>query len=120
TEARAAYQKLISLMPPTAEGYRDLADMLGEGQQFAEAIHYYGEALRLKPDFEPVLNNLAILRSSCQRPEFRDPSQAVQLAEDLCRLSQRRNPNFLGTLAAAYAAAGRFNEAIKTIQGTQA
>src|ERR1035438_757795 len=39
TEARAAYQKLVPLMPATAEGYRDLADMLGEGQQFAEAIH---------------------------------------------------------------------------------
>jgi tetratricopeptide (TPR) repeat protein len=120
TEARAAYQKLVALMPATAEGYRDLADMLGEGQQFAEAIHYYGEALRLKPDFEPVLNNLAILRSSCQQREFRDPPQAVQLAETLCRLSQRRNPNFLGTLAATYASAGRFNEAVKTIQEAQA
>src|ERR1022692_1280920 len=79
-EARAAYQKLISLMPPTAEGYRDLADMLGEGQQFAEAVHYYREALRLKPDFEPVLNNLAMLRAACPQAEFRDGHEAVQLA----------------------------------------
>ena len=51
-EARAAYQKLVPLMPATAEGRRDLADMLAEGQQYAEAIHYYCEALRLKPDFD--------------------------------------------------------------------
>jgi tetratricopeptide (TPR) repeat protein len=115
-EARAAYQQLVSLMPATAEGCRDLADMLTEGQQFAEAVHYYGEALRLKPDFEPVLNNLALLRASCQQPEFRDGRRAVQLAEAACRLSGRRNPSFLGTLAAAYAEAGRFGDAVRTMQ----
>src|ERR1039458_8022172 len=119
-EARAAYQKLISLMPPPAEGYRDLADMLGEGQQFAEAVHYYREALRLKPDFEPVLNNLAMLRAACPQAEFRDGHEAVQLAEAACRLSQRRNPNYLGALAAAYAEAGRFSDAVNTIQEAQA
>ena len=119
-EARAAYQKLITLMPTTAEGCRDLADMLAEGQQFAEAVHYYQEALRLKPDFEPVLNNLAMLRASCPQAEFRDGHEAVQLAEAACRLSQRRNPSYLGALAAAYAEAGRFSDAVKTIQEAQA
>ena len=119
-EARAVYQKLISLMPPTAEGYRDLADMLGEGQQFAEAVHYYREALRLKPDFEPVLNNLAMLCAACPQAEFRDGHEAVQLAEAACRLSQRRNPSYLAALAAAYAEAGRFSDAVKTIQEAQA
>ncbi len=115
-EARAAYQKLVPLMPATAEGRRDLADMLAEGQQYAEAIHYYCEALRLKPDYEPVLSNLAMLRASCQQPQFRNGQEAVRLAEAACRLSDRRNPSFLGVLAAAYAEAGRFPEAVKTIQ----
>jgi tetratricopeptide (TPR) repeat protein len=119
-EARAAYQKLVPLMPATAEGCRDLADMLAEGQQFAEALHYYGEALRLKPDFEPALNNLAMLRATCPQPELRDGRQAVQLAEAACRLNGRRNPSFLGTLAAAYAEAGRFGDAVKTIQEARA
>jgi tetratricopeptide (TPR) repeat protein len=115
-EARQAYQKLEQLMPATAEGQRDLADMLAEGQQYAEAIRCYGEALRLKPDFEAALNNLAMLRASCQQPEFRDGREAVQLAETACRLSGRRNPSFLGTLAAAYAETGRFPEAVETMQ----
>jgi Flp pilus assembly protein TadD len=115
-EAQDAYQKLVVLMPNTAEGCRDLADMLAEGQQFAQAVNYYREALRLKPDFEAALNNLAMLRASCKQPEFRNGSEAVQLAEAACRLSGRRNPSFLGTLAAAYAEAGRFDDAVKTIQ----
>ncbi len=115
-EAHAAYQQLVPLMPTTAEGRRDLADMLAEGQQYAEALHYYCEALRLKPDFDAALNNLAMFRASCKQPEFRNGHEAVQLAEAACRLSGRRNPSFLGTLAAAYAEAGRFADAVKTMQ----
>ena len=115
-EANAAYQQLVPLMPATAEGCRDLADMLAEGQQYAGAVHYYCEALRLKPDFDAALNNLAMFRASCKQPEFRNGQEAVQLAEAACRLSGRRNPSFLGTLAAAYAEAGRFADAVKTMQ----
>jgi protein O-mannosyl-transferase len=115
-EAHDAYQKLIPLIPATADGYRDLADMLAEGQQFAEAIHYYREALRLKPDLDAAMNNLAMLYASCQQPNFRNGPQAVQLAEAACRLSGRRIPSYLGTLAAAYAEAGRFPDAVKTMQ----
>jgi tetratricopeptide (TPR) repeat protein len=115
-EAQDAYQKLVTLMPNTAEGCRNLADMLAEGQQFAQAVNFYREALRLKPEFEAALNNLAMLRASCPQPEFRNGAEAVQFAENACRLSRRRNPSFLGTLAAAYAEAGRFDDAFKTIQ----
>jgi spermidine synthase len=115
-EAHETYQKLVPLMPATAEGCRDLADMLAEGQQYAEALHYYCEALRLKPDFDAALNNLAMFRASCKQPEFRNGQEAVQLAQAACRLSGRRNPSYLGTLAAAYAEAGQFGDAVKTIQ----
>jgi tetratricopeptide (TPR) repeat protein len=119
-EARAIYLALVPLMPATAEGHRDLADMLTEGQQLAEAIQHYREALRLKPDFLPVLNNLAWLRATCAQDEWRDGREAVQLAERACQLSRRRNPHFLNTLAAAYAEAGRFRDAVQTIQEAQA
>jgi tetratricopeptide (TPR) repeat protein len=115
-EANEAYQKLVSLMPATAEGRRDLADMLAEGQQFAVAVYYYREAIRLRPGFAAAMNNLAMLRASCPQAEFRNGREAVQLAEAACRLSGRRNPSFLGTLAAAYAEAGRFPDAVQTMQ----
>jgi tetratricopeptide (TPR) repeat protein len=115
-EAQDAYQTLTTLMPATAEGRRDLADMLAEGHQFGQAVHYYQEALRLKPDFDAAMNNLAMLRASCPQAEFRNGGEAVQLAETACRLSGRHNPSYLGTLAAAYAEAGRFGDAVKTMQ----
>jgi Flp pilus assembly protein TadD len=115
-EARSVYLSLIPLTPPTAEHQRNLADTLAEGQQVSEAIHHYREALRLKPDHVLVINNLAWLRATAPQPEWRDGKEAVALAEQACSLTGRRNPSFLGTLAAAYAEAGRFPEAVATIQ----
>ena len=115
-QARAVYQTLPALLPNTAEGHRDLADMFSEGGQFADAIEHYREALRLKSDLQPVLNNLAWLRSTCPQPELRDGREAVALAERACELSHYRNADFVGTLAAAYAETGRFGDAITTVQ----
>ena len=67
-----------------------------------------------------MLNNLALLRAACEQPELRDVREAVELAERACQLSQRWDPNSLGTLAGAYGQAGRFSEAVKTIQEAQA
>jgi tetratricopeptide (TPR) repeat protein len=119
-DARTVYMTLPELMPNTADGHRDLADMFAEGQQPAEAVQHYNEALRLKPEFPVVLNNLAFLRATCAQPEWRDGRQAVQLAERVCQESGNKNPEFLSTLAAAYAEAERFGEAVKWIQKAQA
>ena len=42
--------------------------------------------------------------------------EAVRLASRACELSGRQNPVMLGTLAAAYAEAGRFDDAVATAQ----
>jgi Flp pilus assembly protein TadD len=119
-EARAAYEALAPLMPQTPKGHTQLAEMLAEGQQPAEAIQHYREALRLNPNYQPALNNLAWLHATWAQGEWRDGNEAVQLAERACQLSRHRVPHFLGALAAAYAETGRFNEAIQTIREAQA
>lgn len=115
-EARAEYEMLARLLPADAEGQMRLAEMLAEGRQWAEAAQRYQEALRLDPNLPPALNNLAWLRATCPRPEFRDGAEGVRLAERACALTRRRIPHFLGTLAAAYAEAGRFPEALRAVE----
>ena len=119
-EARAEYQTLAQLLPADANGQMRLAEMLAEGQQWAEAVQRYQEALRQNPNLPPALNNLAWLRATCPQAEFRDAAEAVRLAERACQLTRRRNPYFVGTLAAAYAEAGRFPEALRTIAEAEA
>jgi tetratricopeptide (TPR) repeat protein len=50
--------------------------------------------------------------ATCPDGRYRDGKRAVELAEKAVAL--RDDANFLDTLAAAYAEAGRFQEAIKT------
>ncbi len=63
-----------------------------------------------------ALNNLAVLLATAPEAGLRNGAEAVQLAERACALTANRNPVMLTTLAAAYAEAGRFEEAIQTAQ----
>src|ERR1019366_4434369 len=63
-----------------------------------------------------ALNNLAWMLASHPDPTIRNGKEAVELAERACRLTDNGQPFFLGTLAAAYAEAGRFNDAITTAE----
>jgi tetratricopeptide (TPR) repeat protein len=86
---------------------------LGRG---AEAIDQYRKALASVPDLVPALNNLAWILASDPDATNRNGTEAVQLAERACALTDYQMPVLVGTLAAAYAEAGRFSEAVATAQ----
>jgi tetratricopeptide (TPR) repeat protein len=92
------------------------AEALRANGQTAEAITQYTEALRLEPDLCPALNNLAWIRAAHSQARFRDGPEAVRLAERACRLTGYQRPLLVGTLAAAYAEAGRFDEAAASVE----
>ena len=46
----------------------------------------------------------------------RQPDEAIRLAERAAELTRYQHPNILDTLATAYAAAGRFDQAIELAQ----
>ena len=48
--------------------------------------------------------------------QLRNGPEAVRLAEHACELTQRKQPRLIGTLAAAYAEAGRFADAVKAAE----
>jgi tetratricopeptide (TPR) repeat protein len=91
-----------------------LADAYELQHDTPNAIGEYSEVLRLQPDFPNALNNLAWLRATNPHRELRDGAEAVRLAERACQVTGDREAMFIGTLAAAYAEAGRYEEAVKT------
>jgi spermidine synthase len=97
----------VDLHRAVAAAYGSLGDLTNEVAHLRIVTH-------LKPDLIDVLNNLAWILASTSNENVRDGPEAVQLAERACELTQRREPVLLGTLAAAYAAAGRFKEAVET------
>ena len=78
----------------------------------AEAVQRYRQALQVKGDFVGAANNLAWILASSPNGELRNGTEAVKLAELACDLTKYQTPIFMGTLAAAYAEAGRFSEAV--------
>jgi Flp pilus assembly protein TadD len=78
----------------------------------AQATRHLEEAAAIAHDSPLLLNDLAWLRATSPEAALRDGGQAVAMAERACRLTNRENANLLVTLAASYAEAGRFADAI--------
>jgi Tfp pilus assembly protein PilF len=111
-EARAQMVEALRLTPQYPEAHDQLAAILAMQQHTAEAVSQYEMALQLQPNRPDTLNNLAWILATDPRPEIRDGVEAVRLASQACEVSHGQQPVFLGTLAAAYAEAGSFDDAV--------
>lgn len=115
-EALGYLTKALSIGPEKADVHYDLALFLSKQGRTADAIKHYSEALRLSPYYSDASNNLAWIFATNGNPRFRDGPKAVRLAERACEISGNRDPFLLDTLAAAYAEAGRFDEARRAVR----
>ncbi len=79
----------------------------------ASAIREYERAVADWPENYAATNNLASLLATTPAAEVGDPQRAVPLAERAVALSNRRKPEALATLAAAYEATGRRDDALR-------
>ncbi|MBX9791562.1 MAG: tetratricopeptide repeat protein [Pirellulales bacterium] len=76
------------------------------------AVRAFERALALRADWPEANNELAWLMATTTDDTLRNPARAVQLAEAACAVNFRQEANLLDTLAAAYAADGRFADAV--------
>ena len=106
----------IRLNPDIADTHYYLARALDRKSRTQEAVTHYREALRIKPNWEKPMNSLAWILATHSDPKFRNPQEAVGLALRACELTNYQDPGFVDTLAAAYAAAGRFSDAVATAE----
>ena len=86
----------------------------------AEARQQWSELLRLHPENTDALNQLAWVLATDPEASIRDDAKAVEMAQRAVKLSDGQEPNFLDTLAAAQAEAGRFGDAVQTAKRAQA
>jgi protein O-mannosyl-transferase len=115
-EAIVHFEQALKIRPDYAEAHYNCGNALLQRGQVDQAIGHYREALRFKPDSVVVLDRLAWLLATSREPLVRNGAQAVTYAEHACELTHHRVPAFLTTLAAAYAEAGRFDDAIEAAQ----
>jgi Flp pilus assembly protein TadD len=115
-QAAVEFQEALRQQPDNAEAELGLAMILGDRGQAAEAVTHFRRAVELEPDSAVALNNFAWLLATCSDPRVRNGAEAVCLAERACELTQYEQAIFIGTLAAAYAEAGRYDDAVNTTQ----
>ena len=102
----------IQINPNIAPTHYALALAFRSKGRTEEAITHFAQALRLKPNWEKPMNSLARILATHSQEKFRDPPKAIQLAQRACELTNYQDPRSIDTLAAAYAAAGRFDDAV--------
>ena len=81
--------------------------------QYAEAAADYAAVLERDPNAGYAMNNLAWLLATCPDDKVRDGKRAVELATKACEKTGWKLANNVDTLAAAYAEAGDFEQAVK-------
>jgi tetratricopeptide (TPR) repeat protein len=110
-EAAGQMQALLSRKPGDIQAYIELGQWLGNAGRPSEAKTAYLKAIELAPQSVAALNNLAWLLATHPDDRIRDGTLAVQLAQEACKLTGWELPLAMGTLAAAYAETGRFDDA---------
>jgi tetratricopeptide (TPR) repeat protein len=115
-EAAEHYSIVVDLKPydvPARVNFANALESLGRDE---EAIVQFEKTLSLDPNLVEALNNLAWLLASDADARLRNGARAVELAQHACELTHFREVIMVGTLAAAYAEAGRFPEAVATAE----
>jgi tetratricopeptide (TPR) repeat protein len=115
-EAITEYRQTLELLPKSAQAHFRFGQALQTQHKFEAADLEYQKALELEPGHLPAHLSLAWLLATCPEASIRNGAKAVALAQQAVQLSGGKSPEILDTLAAAYAEAGRFPEAVATAE----
>jgi tetratricopeptide (TPR) repeat protein len=112
--ARESLVRALELGRDDAELHFGIGIAALEQGDHEQAVRHFGLAIERRPDWTAPANNLAWLLATHPDPALRNPLAAIEVVEGLRRGGAALDAGTLDTLAAAYAAAGRFREAAVT------
>jgi tetratricopeptide (TPR) repeat protein len=96
-----------------AEMYESKSRTCVDIGRYDDARRSLEAAYHLQPKDPTTLNDLAWLLATAPNARLRNGRRAVAFAQKSCALTNWNNPYSIDTLAAAYAAAGDFSQAVK-------
>jgi tetratricopeptide (TPR) repeat protein len=105
------YARALAVAPADEDVRVNLASLLVRLGRTDRAVDVLREGLEHAPRSTPLRNALAWHLATAAAPGIRDGEEAVRLASAASAAVGGRDANLLDTLAAAYAEAGRFDEA---------
>ncbi|HYO25822.1 MAG TPA: tetratricopeptide repeat protein [Lacipirellulaceae bacterium] len=115
-EALESLNAAVRLEPTDAEIVCSRADLLADLGRYEDALLDYAQAIDLNGKFEHAYRNGAWLLATCPVDEIRDVEGALAGAQAALDCGYGERHSALDTMAAALANAGRYEEAVGTIQ----
>jgi tetratricopeptide (TPR) repeat protein len=113
-EALVHYQQSLKIEPDCAMTRYKLGNFLADRGQYEQASAHYQQALKLQPDCAMAHCKLAWLRATCPSTALRNGAEAIEHAVQAKLLCKGEQTEVLDALAAAYAEAGWFPDALTT------
>jgi len=107
------YRRAATLRPDNVESHTNLGQLLANRGQNADAVRQFSIALSLRDDNVQALAGLAWIRATTSDPSLRSASEAVRLAERADKVTSHQDVTAIDALGAAYAAAGRYEDALR-------
>ncbi|HZY05847.1 MAG TPA: fused MFS/spermidine synthase, partial [Anaeromyxobacteraceae bacterium] len=102
----------LRLAPAEADAHDDLGLALSATGEIGPALSEFLEAVRLKPAWPLPMGRAALLLALNPDPGARDVEKAIRLSRRAVELSRSPDASLLDVLAASYAAAGDFDDAV--------
>jgi len=112
-EGIAQLERALELDRTYTDAYRNLAEAYGALGNRAMAAKYFALAVEAIPTDVFLLNRLGWLLATSPEDSIRQGAKAVAVAERAVELTARKDATSLDTLAAAYAEADRFSDAVR-------
>ena len=109
--AIADYSRALEISPQLAEVLTSRGVALFRNGEYAQARKDLTLAYSKNPKDTNALNQMAWMLAVCPDKRYRDGNKALDFSRKAIQI--KTTPNFLDTLAAAYAETGRYEEAIR-------
>jgi protein O-mannosyl-transferase len=113
-EAIAHFKKALEINPQHAQARKNIEQAIALREKSHKAMAKRREWIRANPNDADALNDTAWILATSTEASLRNGAEAVEFAQRAVALSGGQKPAILNTLAAAFAEAGRFPEAIQT------
>ena len=116
TEAITSFEKALDIYPEHINARYNLGISLWASGNSKAAVAQYRQVLEMKPDWRMAANSLAWILATDRDGEVRNGVAALKWAQMAAQGKHRNDPEYLDTLAAAYAENGQFAEAVRVVR----
>jgi tetratricopeptide (TPR) repeat protein len=112
-DALTDFDRCIRLTQDYVEAYIGRGKVRRDLKDYERAQADFERAIRLQPEVAEGYNELAWMWATCAVAKLRNPALALEHAARACKLTDWKDPRYLATYAAANAAAGNFDKAVR-------